>query len=265
MANENSMTPTATNIPLEKIRDLPGMEKEKRPDKEYGSMVSSILIHGVKEPVILRPLENGEYQLVAGYKRRRAAELAKRKELPALIYDMSEKEALDYRAKAAKDPNTPIPGKPVGEKAAEEKKEEKPAAAPAEKTAEKKEPKAPETKAEAEPAKPAEAPAAPTADKKEQKAAAGKAEPAKSEEAPAAPATTDKEKKPAVKESKAKAPAAKKAEKKEEAPVGTEAVGPTGTTITKILESKLSPPTAKDRKSLPVPGEGEAFSVILYP
>lgn len=133
-----------------------------------------------------------------------------------MVYDMTEKEALEYRIKAAKNPKTPIPGKLVPEAG--------------------------------NAAKPETAP-----DKKEKKAVE-----------PAAPAASDKEKSPATKESKVKAPAAKKAEK-EEAPAGTAAVGPTGTTITKILESKLSPPTAKDKKSLPVPGEGEAFSVILHP
>lgn len=184
MTNETSKT----LIPIENIQELPGMTEEKRPDKDYGSLVSSILINGVKEPVILRPMENGQYQLVAGYRRRRAAELAKLKELPALVYDMTEKEALEYRAKASKGPNTPIPGKPMGEK---------------------------DSKAEAAPAK--------------------------------------------EKKTKKTAPA------KEEAPTGTAAVGPTGTTITKILDSRLNPPTAKDKKSLPVPGEGEAFSVILHP
>lgn len=216
MANENSKIPTPKSIPIEKIHDLPGIAEEKRPDKEYGSLVSSILINGVKEPVILRPMENGEYQLVAGYRRKRAVELAKLKELPALVYDMTEKEALEYRIKAAKDPKPPIPGK----LASEAGNAAKPVAAP---------------------------------DKKEEKAAE-----------PAAPAASDKEKSPAAKESKAKAPTVKKAGK-EEAPAGTAAVGPTGTTITKILESKLNPPTAKDKKSLPVPGEGEAFSVILHP
>lgn len=47
--------------------------------------------------------------------------------------------------------------------------------------------------------------------------------------------------------------------------MGPAAVGPTGTIITKILEQKLNPPTAKDKKSIPVPGEDEAFSVILHP
>lgn len=184
MPNEKTFT---LQIPIEKLHDLPGTAEEKHPDKDYGSLVSSILINGLREPVILRQGENGEYQLVDGYRRKRAVELAKLKELPAIIYDMTEKEALEYRANASKDLKTPIPGKPIGGKEAE------------------------------------------------------------AETAPA------KEKKP------------RKALVKEEAPTGAAAAGPTGTTITKILDSKLNPPTAKDKKSLPVPGEGEAFSVILHP
>ena len=210
MAKEKSR-----NIPIEKIHDLPGLEDSKQPDKAYGSLVSSILINGVKEPVILRPMENGEYQVVAGYRRKRAVELAKLQEIPALIYDMTEKEALEYRAKAGKDPKTPIPGK-LMEEATEEK-----------------------VKADS---------AAKAEDKSGEKA-----------EEPASPAG-GKEKKPAAKESKPKA-----AKPREEAPSGPAAVGPTGTVITKILDSRLNPPTAKDKKSLPVPGEGEAFSVILHP
>lgn len=119
MTNENSRTLTPKNIPIENIQELPGTAEEKQPDKSYGTLVSSILINGLKEPVILRQAETGEYQLVDGYKRRRAAELAKLKELPALVYDITEKEAQEYRAKAAKDPKAPLPGKPVEEKDAE--------------------------------------------------------------------------------------------------------------------------------------------------
>ena len=191
------------SIPMEKIHALPGTEQEQQPDKAYGSLVSSILINGVKEPVILRPMENGDYQLVSGYRRKRAAELAKLKELPAQVYDMTEKEALDYRARAAKDPKAPLPGQPVTE--AEEKPEE--------------------TKTE------------------------DKSETAKAPE--------KKAKKPAA---KSKAAAAK-----EEIPSGPSATGPSGTAITRILESRLNPPTAKSKKDFPVPGEGEAFSVLLHP
>lgn len=194
------------SIPIEKIHALPGTEQEQQPDKAYGSLVSSILINGVKEPVILRPMENGDYQLVSGYRRKRAAELAKLKELPAQVYDMTEKEALDYRARAAKDPKAPLPGQPVKEAEGKEQKPE-------------------ETKSE------------------------DKSETAKAPE--------KKAKKPAAK-SKAAAP-------KEEVPSGPAATGPTGTAITRILESRLNPPTAKSKKDFPVPGEGEAFSVLLHP
>ena len=210
MAKEQSR-----NIPIEKIHDLPGLEDNKQLDKAYGSLVISILINSVKEPVILRPMENGEYQLVAGYRRKRAVELAKLQEIPALIYDMTEKEALEYRAKAAKDPKTPIPGKLMEDAAEEKAKADSP------------------TKAEDKSGEKAEEPA---------------------------PSAAGKEKKPASKESKPKA-----AKSREEAPSGPAAVAPTGTVITKILDSRLNPPSAKDKKSLPVPGEGEAFSVILHP
>ena len=80
MANEPSKPQT---IPLAKIHDLPGVFIPKQPDKSYGGLVTSIQASGVKEAVILRKREDGEYQLVSGYRRRRACELAKLKEIPA--------------------------------------------------------------------------------------------------------------------------------------------------------------------------------------
>ena len=304
MPNEK---PIPQQIPIEKIHDLPGIPIVKLPDKSYGGLVTSMLLDGVKEPVILRQREDGEYQLVSGFRRRKAAELAKLKELPALVYDMTEKEAMAYCEKRNAENPPPIPGKlidpaaktpaavkdpPKAEKAADSK------AAPAEKKAEEKQPvkaaepqeKKAETakkKAEAAPPAPAKATVEKPAEKKaeaekptdapaekksaeppkaEKKTEAPKTEPApdakaadqeekKTAEAPA-PAASDKEKKPAP----AKAPA-----KKEEKPVGTAAVGPTGTLITKLLGEKLNPPTEKDKKAIPIPGEGEAFAVTLHP
>ena len=256
MPNEK---PIPQQIPIEKIHDLPGVTDFKLPEKSYGTLVSSILVNGLREPVILRPLENGEYQLVHGYRRRKAAELAKLKTLDALVYDMTEKEAKDYRVAVAANPDAPIPGKPIAPDtktpvAKESPKVEK--AVPAEKKPE----AAPPSPAKATAEKPAEKkaePAAPAAKPEDKKPA----EPPKDDKEVAEDTTpaADKEKRPTP----AKAPA-KKAEK-EEKPVGTAAVGPAGTTITKLLGEKLSPPTEKDKKALPVPGDGEAFSVVLHP
>ena len=279
MPNEK---PIPQQIPIEKIHDLPGIPIVKLPDKSYGGLVTSMLLDGVKEPVILRQREDGEYQLVSGFRRRKAAALAKLKELPAFVYDMTEKEAMAYCEKRNADNPPPIPGKlidpaaktPVADK--EAPKAEK--VAPAEKKAEAKQPakaslpqeKKAEVKSEAEKVeKTADAPAEKKSaepPKAEKKAEAPKTEPVHevkaadqkektAMEAPA-PAAADKEKKPAP----AKAPA-----KKEEKPVGTAAVGPTGTLITKLLGEKLNPPTDKDKKAIPIPGEGEAFAVTLHP
>ena len=319
MPNEK---PVPQKIPLEKIHDLPVIPTVTLTDKSYGGLVASILLDGVKEPVILRQREDGEYQLVSGYRRRKATELAKLKELPALVYDMSEKDALEYHKLANLNPAAPIPGKLVEKD--ETVKAEKPVPAPADKKPAEPEKKdeakkpdekeseapkleksapAPADKMPAEPEKKDEAkrpeekeaeapkvekPTPAPADKKpaepekkdEKKAESPKAEkpaqaptnkeaakPAnekekKAAEAPA-PAAADKEKKPAPK--KEDKPAKAPVPKKEDKPVEKTAVGPTGTSITKLLGEKLDPPTEKDKKSLPIPGEGEAFSAVLHP
>ena len=118
MADEPSKTPgtpaerpSPQIIPLSKIHDLPGVFIPKQPDKSYGGLVSSIQASGVKEPVILRLREDGEYQLVAGYRRRRGSELAKKQDIPAFVYEMTLQEAVDYHRRTQNQPNLPIPGK----------------------------------------------------------------------------------------------------------------------------------------------------------
>ena len=126
MAEEPSKTPGTSAerpspqiIPLSKIHDLPGVFIPKQPDKSYGGLVSSIQASGVKEPVILRQREDGEYQLVAGYRRRRGSELAKKQDIPAFVYKMTLQEAVDYHRRVQNQPSLPIPGKlltPTAEK-----------------------------------------------------------------------------------------------------------------------------------------------------
>ena len=317
MPNEK---PVPQKIPLDKIHDLPGIPAVSQADKSYGGLVASILLDGVKEPVILRQREDGEYQLVSGYRRRKAAELSKLKELPALVYDMSEAEALEYHKLANLNPAAPIPGKLVekdetakdekpvpapadkkpaepdkkdeakkpDEKKAETPNVEKPAPAPADKKPaepeKKDEAKKPDEK-KADPSKP-EKPVPASADKKpaepekkdeNKKPVENNAEAPKAQKPAPAPATKEPAKPANEKEKKAAeapAPAATNKEKKsakapapkaEDKPVEKTAVGPTGTSITKLLGEKLDPPTEKDKKSIPVPGEGEAFSAVLHP
>ena len=221
MANENSKTPTQAQpqmIPLSKIHDLPNVFNPKPQDKTLGSMVLSIESSGVKEAVILRQRSDGEYELLSGYRRRRASELAKKPDIPAHVYEMTMQEAIAYRKAVKQNPNAPIPGKLVVPNADKDKafavpgekpKEDKAPAAPGDTPKEDKAPAAPGEKPKED-----KAPAAPGAKPKEDKAPAAPGEKPKEDKAPAAPGEKPKEDKapaaPGEKPKEGEAPAADK-------------------------------------------------------
>ena len=293
MANENSRDPTPPkpqSIPLAKIHDLPGIPLIRQPDKNYGGLVTSIQSGGVKEPVILRLREDGEYQLVTGYRRKRACELTKKQEIPALVYEMSLQEAIRYHGLANGKPTPPIPGKLVepgskdkkeekadikepgkpttGEKPKEVKPPEGPKG-PEPPTGEKKEdpapkkedkPAAPVTGEKPKEAKPPEAPKGPeppTGEKKEDPAP-------KKEDKPAAPVTGEKPKEAKPPEAP-KGPELPTGEKKEAPVTGPAAKGPAGTAISQVLDERLTPPDEKAKRDIPNPKENEAFFILLHP
>lgn len=57
-------------------------------------LAASIASRGVIQPVIVRPLSNGRYQLVAGERRWRAAQKAQLHEIPALIRDLGDRDVM---------------------------------------------------------------------------------------------------------------------------------------------------------------------------
>ena len=102
MAEEKARDPTIperkpVNVPLSKIHDLPSSVFAPPSEKSLEALTSSIVLKGVQEPVILRQREDGEFQIVSGNRRRKASELAKKAEIPAFVYDMTEKEAKAFR------------------------------------------------------------------------------------------------------------------------------------------------------------------------
>ena len=115
MANEQSNTPTPAQQPrtisLAQIHELPGVFNPKPVESKMGSLILSIQNSGVKEPVVLRQRDDGEYQLLSGYRRCAASERAGKKDIPAFVYEMTLVEAIAYCKAVKNDPKTPIPGK----------------------------------------------------------------------------------------------------------------------------------------------------------
>ena len=124
MAEEKARDPTKpeikpVSIPLSKIHDLPGSVFAPPSPKSLEALTSSIVLKGVQEPVILRQREDGEFQIVSGNRRRKASEFAKKTEIPAFIYDMTEKEARDFRLRGnakGTPPGKLLPESEIGKK-----------------------------------------------------------------------------------------------------------------------------------------------------
>lgn len=67
--------------------------RKKFNDESLSELADSILQHGVIQPLLVRPLSGGTYQLVAGERRWRASRMAGLKEVPVVIKDLTDEEA----------------------------------------------------------------------------------------------------------------------------------------------------------------------------
>jgi len=64
-------------------------------DAQLGELAASITANGVVQPVLVRPLANGRFQLIAGERRWRASMKAGKKTIPALLRQVSDEQAME--------------------------------------------------------------------------------------------------------------------------------------------------------------------------
>lgn len=88
---------TANTVPIERIHPNPNQPRRDFDEKDLQDLAASIREKGVIQPLILRPhpTDAGEYQIVAGERRWRAAQLAGIHELPALVRELDDTEVLE--------------------------------------------------------------------------------------------------------------------------------------------------------------------------
>lgn len=79
-------TPQAEYLPTEKLKPFDGHPFQVKDDSEMEQLVWSILMQGVITPLVVRPLENGEYEVISGHRRLHACKKAGIDTVPALIY-----------------------------------------------------------------------------------------------------------------------------------------------------------------------------------
>ena len=83
-----------TDLPAAEISDFPNHPFKVRMDEEMERLVDSVKERGVLSPVLVRPMPEGGYQMVAGHRRKRAAELAELPVLPCIIRELTDDEAI---------------------------------------------------------------------------------------------------------------------------------------------------------------------------
>jgi ParB family transcriptional regulator, chromosome partitioning protein len=82
-----SRDPSTREIGIDQIIRNPNQPRRRFDETDLQSLADSIATHGVLQPLLLRPLEDGtqRYEIVAGERRWRAAQLAGLHQVPALV------------------------------------------------------------------------------------------------------------------------------------------------------------------------------------
>ena len=83
------------SLPISEIEPNRAQPRKQFDDEALAELSASISQHGVLQPLLVRPVAGGSYQLVAGERRWRASRMAGLTEVPVVIREMSDKEAAE--------------------------------------------------------------------------------------------------------------------------------------------------------------------------
>ena len=78
------------HVPLSKLHDFPNHPFKVRDDEAMQETAESIRQYGVLVPAIVRPREDGGYEIVAGHRRKHGSELAGLQNLPCIVREMDD-------------------------------------------------------------------------------------------------------------------------------------------------------------------------------
>ena len=82
-------------MPIEMLKASPNNPRKHFAEADLADLANSIRDKGLLQPIVVRPIANGEYEIVAGERRWRAAQRAGIHDVPVLIRDLSDGEALE--------------------------------------------------------------------------------------------------------------------------------------------------------------------------
>ncbi|MBS5874221.1 MAG: ParB/RepB/Spo0J family partition protein [Clostridiales bacterium] len=92
---EESSSASAVKLSLNEIEPNKDQPRKTFDEEALAELADSIAQHGVIQPLLVRPMPDGSYQLVAGERRWRAARRAGLSEVPVVIREMSDSEMME--------------------------------------------------------------------------------------------------------------------------------------------------------------------------
>ena len=94
MDKKNKNQDDIQEISLEQINNFPSHPYKVKDDESMVELVESIKTRGLIQPVLVRPLDDGTYEMVSGHRRKRAFELAGIEKIPARVKELTRDEAI---------------------------------------------------------------------------------------------------------------------------------------------------------------------------
>lgn len=82
-------------LPIYKIEPNPDQPRREFDEEELQALADSISVHGVIQPLTVREMSNGYYQIIAGERRWRAARIAGLSDVPAVVIEADDKKAME--------------------------------------------------------------------------------------------------------------------------------------------------------------------------
>ncbi len=83
------------HMPIDLLKASPNNPRKNFAEADLDDLAKSIREKGLLQPIVVRPVSNGEYEIVAGERRWRAAQRAGIHDVPVLVRDLSDGEALE--------------------------------------------------------------------------------------------------------------------------------------------------------------------------
>ena len=91
----NAANSSTSTLPISQIENYAGQPRKYFDEEALAELAESIREHGIIQPLTVRRLSSGYYQIIAGERRWRAAKLAGLKEIPVVVIEADDRKAME--------------------------------------------------------------------------------------------------------------------------------------------------------------------------